>query len=460
MWIFFFLMLNSFGLPPDFEFGVANAPGQVEDHLNDTWLAWGQAGKIAGWKTTPKPEERLDFWSHPEIEIDLALRLGVKTFRLGVDWGRIMPSESGFDPEALEGYRKILRLINSGGMKVMLTLMHHSVPVWFMEKGGWHKPANANHFIKFSQKIMTEFHEDVDSWITFNEANVFVVNSYTIGMWPPGEKKSPLSLLAFGPYTGTSIEALDHMAQAHNILYDWAHTRYPFVKMGVAHNMARYKGRGPINKISAFVADSMMNWRFPEMIRGKMDFFGFNYYGAEWIAGKSVEFHPDFEYSEAGRAIDVNGLYEILKEISERFPKLPIVITENGIADTEDGIRSAYIIEHLMAVEKAIAEKIPVKGYFVWSLTDNLEWSDGYCPQFGLVKVNRETGERIPRRSFEVMQKIFTEGMMPGVLRVEEWKRVTELFGKERPFCRDNDGVTAYGTPAKRKYNSVDWRFR
>lgn len=456
------LMMSSlsFAFSPDFEFGVANAPGQVEDQLSDTWLKWGQAGKVAGWSTTPHPEERLKFWSQPEIEIELARELGAKSFRLGVDWGRVMPAENTFDEKAIEGYRKILGLIRARGMKVMLTLMHHSVPVWVMEKGGWHAEKNAEHFLTFSRRMMTEFHADVDRWITFNEGNVFVVNSYTTGIWPPGEKSSPLSLFAFGPFAGSSIAALDRMARSHNALYDWAHAKYPGIQIGVAHNMARYKGRGIHNMLSAFVADRMMNWRFPEMLRGKMDFFGFNYYGAEWLSGKSIEYHPDYEYSEAGRAIDVHGLYETLREISERFPKLPIIITENGIADRDDGIRGAYLLEHLTAVEKAVKDGIPVKGFFVWTLTDNLEWSDGYCPQFGLVSVNRQSGERIPRRSFGVIQKVFRGEALPESLRAEEWKRVVSLQGKERPFCRGEDGISAFGIPIRKKYGNTDWRFK
>ncbi len=456
----FLLSLSAFGFSPDFEFGVANAPGQVEDKLEDTWLAWGRSGKIAGWKNNQNPEARLNFWSQPEIEIDLAQKLGAKTFRLGVDWARIMPKENVIDEKVIEGYRKILKLIREKKMKVMLTLMHHSVPGWFMEKGGWHIPENSEFFVRFSEKMINEFHDEVDTWITFNEANVFVVNSYTVGMWPPGQKSSPLSLFAFGPYTGTSIEALDHMAESHNKIYDWSHARYPHIKMGIAHNMARYKGRGIINGIAAKIADRMMNWRFPEKIRGKMDFFGFNYYGAEWISRKSVEFHPEYEYSESGRAIDVNGLYELLKEISDRFPKLPIVITENGIADREDGIRGAYIVEHLAAVEKAIAGGVPVKGYFVWTLTDNLEWSDGYCPQFGLVSVDRASGARKTRRSFDVVQSIFVSGKLSSYQRDAEWKRVLNLQGKMRPFCRAEDGMTALDIPVKKQYGSVDWRLK
>ena len=149
-----------------------------------------------------------------------------------------------------------------------------------------------------------------------------------------------------------------------------------------------------------------MNWHLPGRIRRHMDFFLMNYYGAKWLKGESLSLDSREEYSEAGRAIDVGGLLDLLTIINVRYPSLPILITENGIADASDGIRSAYMIQHLAAVQNAIARKIPVQGYFVWTLTDNLEWSDGYCPKFGLVSVDRKTMIRTPRPSYNLYQQI------------------------------------------------------
>src|SRR5690606_7328747 len=101
-----------------------------------------------------------------------------------------------------------------------------------------------------------------------------------------------------------------------------------------------------------------------------------------------VEFSPLAEYNDAGRAIDAEGFYEIIKKYNERY-SLPVFITENGTADEDDLIRPVYLIEHLYAVNKALKENIPVLGYIYRTLSDHLEWSDGYCPKFGLVAVDR-----------------------------------------------------------------------
>jgi beta-glucosidase/6-phospho-beta-glucosidase/beta-galactosidase len=445
--------------PSTFIFGVANAPAQVEDKLTDPWSDWGKSGFIRSWKIVPNPDLRLEFWTHPETELDLAQKLGVQSFRMGIDWGRVMPSSDVFDEGAIKRYREIILMAKKRNLKVMMTLMHHSVPKWVMDQGGWHNQKTKLDFITFSQRMLKEFQSEIEFWITFNEANVFITNAYTIGIWPPGEKHSPLSLVAFGPFRGSSIKALDLMADAHNEIYDWSHQEFPKIKMGLAHNMAHYTTRGFFDRVSVYFANEVMNWRFPERTRGKMDFFGFNYYGAEWLKGEGIDLDPSEEYSEAGRAIDVNGLYDLLKEIHSRFSDLPIMITENGVADSEDTIRGSYLIEHLLAVKKAIDDHIPVVGYYVWTLTDNLEWSDGYCPKFGLVGVNRKSFERLPRPSFETFKKIILENEITSMLRDSEWKKVTDSQGKNRPFCRGDDGVTAFDSPMMRKYSRKDWRF-
>lgn len=446
--------------PSEFIFGVANAPAQVEDQLSDIWSDWGEEGKIKSWKTEKNPAERLQFWTHPEIELDLAQKLQVQSFRMGIDWQRVMPQDGVFDEVAIKRYHEILSMAKERNLKIMLTLMHHSVPKWVMNQDGWHNEKTKNDFLIFSKRMIQEFQGKVEHWITFNEANVFAVNAYTVGIWPPGEKRSPLSLFALGPLRGSSVAVMDRMALAHNDIYDWSHKKFPRIKMGLAHNMASYKTRGFFDQASVWVADRVMNWRFPEITRGRMDFFGFNYYGAEWLKGAGIDLDPSEEYSDAGRAIDVDGLYFLMKEIHHRFPTLPIIITENGVADAQDSIRGSYLIEHLLAVKKAMDEKIPVEGYYVWSLTDNLEWSDGYCPKFGLVAVNRESFERLPRPSYYLLKEIISEKKISAKMREKEWTKVKEKQGLDRPFCRGEDGVTAFDVPEMRKFSKKEWRSR
>ncbi len=443
-----------------FLFGIATAPGQTEDQLNDTWKAWGDSGKISGYHEEFRPEERLQTWTHPDGDLDLIAGTGAQVYRMGIDWGRIMPAPHQFDPQSLVQYHGLITKIKSRKLKIMMTLMHHSIPVWAQNEGGWLKDGMKDHFLEFSKKMMNEFHSDVDYWVSFNEGNIFALLSYTAGLWPPGEKRPISSLLYFGPFKGDTLKAMDRMADAHNVLYEWSHQQFQGIRLGLAHNMAFYTGKTWFNRWKSKFTDELMNWRFPERVRGHMDFFGFNYYGAEWLAGDQIAIDPEEEYSEAGRAVYPEGLHWLLKEIHRRFD-LPILITENGIADSTDFLRPAYLIEHLKAVETAIKEGIPVKGYFVWTLSDNLEWSDGYCPKFGLVSVDRKDNfKRSPRYSYEVFKKIIREKEISTELRESSWQRVVDHQGASRPFCRAADGITSLGKPTSRAIVKKDWRFR
>jgi beta-glucosidase/6-phospho-beta-glucosidase/beta-galactosidase len=465
---FFFLIFflcfrahSAVEFPKDFFFGVANAPGQIEDQLDDIWMDWADQKKIVAFHNEGSPKEKIAFWTNPEEEINRASSLGITTFRMGIDWGRIMPNPESFDQNAIRHYKKIIQSLRSKNFKIMMTLMHHSIPKWAQAMGGWKNDKMISHFVIFSKKMIEEFHEDVEWWATFNEGNVFVTMAYTVGIWPPGEKNSPLSAAVIGPFVGDSIKAMDRMAKAHREIYDWAHDKFPSIKIGLAHNMAYYTGKSWFNRFKASFADTAMNWRFPEMIHDKMDFFGFNYYGAEWFKGSQIDIDPEEEYSEAGRAIFPEGLYHILKTIHKKFSNLPIIITENGIGDATDLLRPSYLIEHLLAIKKAIEEGVPVKGYFVWSLTDNLEWSDGYCPKFGLVSVDRLNHlKRTPRPSFHLFKEIASTKTITDQMRENSWNLVKNHIGKDRPFCRAPDGISAYDQPVMRKIVPKDWRFR
>lgn len=135
----FFINFNCFAqiqFPQDFFFGVANAPGQIEDKLDDIWMEWADKNKIVAFKNEGVPKDKLGFWTRPEIEIDLAVSTGITTYRMGIDWGRVMPTPDTFDQSAIDHYKKIIKLIRSKNLKIMMTLMHHSIPKWAL-KNGW-----------------------------------------------------------------------------------------------------------------------------------------------------------------------------------------------------------------------------------------------------------------------------------------------------------------------------------
>jgi beta-glucosidase/6-phospho-beta-glucosidase/beta-galactosidase len=431
----------------NFEFGVANAPVHVEEDLDDIWSDFANKGKVAAYKNTPLPHKRLEFWNKPEIEINLAANLGVSTFRVGIDWQRLYPAGK-LDKIALYRYIEIIKMIKAKNMKVMLTLFHHSEPKWTLKAGGWSNPDIIDDFLEFSKTVFDALNEYVDFWITFNEPNVYILFSKVIGIWPPGYF-SPFSFINTPIYQGLYYKSLDHMAQAHNLFYEYAHKKDKNVLVSIAHNTANYKSGG---FLGSYIADYLwenMNFYFPNLVKDHLDYMGFNYYGAEYISLFGFHFSDKTEYNDAGRAIDPKGFYKMIKTFYKRYQK-PIFITENGTADSSDYFRGLYIAQHLMMIDKAIKARIPIMGYIHWTLTDNFEWSDGYCPKFGLVAVERSNGlKRTPRESYYFYQDIINKKSMTR----EDYRSVLQKYknaqGKEREMCRSENGKDGLDTPRK-----------
>ena len=191
-----------FDAPEDFYFGLAGAPAHLEDRLNDIWLEFANAGGVAAYKNIPQASKRLMFWTKPEVELDLVEASGVDVYRMGVDWGRIMPhkpriNEDGtidlstlaIDLHALARYRKIVEMANARGLEVMVSLFHHSMPSWMLEQGGWKYKYSGVIFYEFSRVVVSELADVVDSWVTFNEPAVYAALTYAGGIWPPGGLK-------------------------------------------------------------------------------------------------------------------------------------------------------------------------------------------------------------------------------------------------------------------------------
>jgi len=449
--------------PPEFFFGVANAPSQVEDHLDDIWMDFANLHRVRAFQNQYLPEERIHFWTRPEVEMDLARDLNVQVFRLGVDWQRLFPKKGELDREALLHYKNIIEGIHGRGMKVMLTLFHHTEPRWTYDYGGWREKEMISDFKHFWQPVLEELGDQVDYLVTFNEAQVYALLSQVAGEWPYRYRASALSLFNFGPFKGRFEKSLQHMAQSHIQIFQWSKSKRKKYKIGIAHNVANYQGINRVSGLSAWMSWQKMNFKFSDLVSNHIDFLGLNYYGREVIKGTKIILADDFEYSDSGRAIDPHGLYKILKEFDHRYNHIPFIITENGIADQNDWVRPAYLIEHLAAIRKSMEEGVEVLGYIHWTLTDNFEWADGYCPKFGLTEVIRE-GEapfkRVKRDSYLQFSKIAKERLITKEMRQSSWQKYLDHKGQKRPQCRSTNGVSGLDVPRLEALKGLDWRFR
>ncbi|KAF8094662.1 hypothetical protein N665_0358s0042 [Sinapis alba] len=507
-----------------FFFGLATAPAHAEDELDDAWLQFAKetpsdavpaseaadrkkiklavgaitkglaknnvkevkAGdaaadkpptiNVAAWHNTPHAEDRLKFWSDPDKEVKLAKETGVTVFRMGIDWSRIMPKEptegikEAVDYEALEHYKWILNRVRSNGMKVMLTLFHHSLPPWAADYGGWKVEKTVDYFMDFTRLVVDSMFELVDSWVTFNEPHVFTLLTYMCGSWP-GKNPDFMEMATSTLPMGVFHRVLHYMAVAHSKAYDYIHSKICLKKplVGIAHHVSFIRPYGLFDTGAVTISNSLTVYPYIDSISKKLDFIGINYYGQECVYGVGIKLVETDEYSESGRGIYPDGLYRVLLMLHYRYKhlKIPFIVTENGVSDETDVIRRPYLIEHLLAIYAAMLKSVPVLGYIFWTISDNWEWADGYGPKFGLVAVDRSNNlARKLRPSYHLFSKIVKSGKITRKDRSLAWNELLRAAksGKLRPFYRavDNHGLMyadGLDKPQWRPYVDRDWRF-
>lgn len=432
--------------------------------------------KVAAWHNVPHPEERLRFWSDPDVELNLAKNTGISVFRMGIDWSRIMPEEpvNGLKEivnyAALEHYKWIITRVRSYGMKVMLTLFHHSLPPWAGEYGGWKVEKTVDYFMDFTRLVVDCVSDIIDYWVTFNEPHVFCMLTYCAGAWPGGHPDM-LEVATSALPTGVFQQAMNWIAIAHSKAYDYIHKQSTLSNpvVGAAHHVSFMRPYGLFDVAAVSLANSLTLFPFVDSICDKLDFIGINYYGQEVVSGSGLKLVETDEYSESGRGVYPDGLYRILLQFHERYKhlKIPFIITENGVSDETDLIRRPYLLEHLLAVYAAMIMGVPVMGYLFWTISDNWEWADGYGPKFGLVAVDRADNlARIPRPSYHLFSKVVTSGRISREDREQAWNELQRAANenKTRPFYRaiNKQGLMYAGgldKPIQRPYIVRDWRF-
>ncbi len=384
--------------PKDFLWGVAYASHQVEGNSKgNDWWNWEQQGKTSessGWAC--------DSWNRYPLDNELAQDLGCNAFRISLEWFRIEPKKGEFSELGIEHYRKLLQDMKKRGLKRVVTLWHWTSPMWFAEDGGWSGENAVEHFTSYCQKIMEELGDEIDLFITINEPRIVLNKGYLLGTFPPG-KKNPKAFLS----------ARKNMVKAHRDCYDVCKKIQSKIPVGITQFCNIFEYVNPKSPLWNFTKkmQEKYNWYFQNKIGKKQDFIGVNYY-----FGMEVSLFPPFtkmkniekELTDMGWGVYPNGLFELLVSAWKRFKK-PVYIFENGISDGNDEKRTEYIKVHTEAVRDAISQGVDVRGYFYWSLLDNFEWLLGYSKKFGLCEIDKDTMERIPRKSYFEYRKMIAK---------------------------------------------------
>ncbi|MBN1147596.1 MAG: glycoside hydrolase family 1 protein [Anaerolineales bacterium] len=413
----------TFHFPRGFLWGAATASHQVEgNNTNNNWWAWEQqAGRI---KQGQKSGQACGWWSGRWREdFDRAAEAGQNAHRFSIEWSRVQPLPDKWDESSLDRYREMARGLAERGMTPMVTLHHFSDPLWLAEMGGWENEQAVEYFIPYVRKVVDALREYVTLWVTINEPNVLTISAYLMGDFPPG--KSDM---------GAALRVMTNLARAHAAAYHAIHEVQKEARAGLSMHYRGFlpaRSWSPLDRWAASMQSKVFNDFFPRAAqsgvlhfpawrkrlaeaKGTQDFLGVNYYTQDLVSFNLLKpgdlfahrfFPPSAELSETGFIANLpQGMAQALKW-GRKFGA-PIIITENGVEDSQDTLRPRYLIQHLHQVWRAINSNCPVKGYFHWSLVDNFEWERGWTQRFGLWGLDPDTQARIRRPSVDLYAEI------------------------------------------------------
>lgn len=388
--------------PNDFLWGASTASHQVEGGTHNQWSEWElknadelarTALKNVGWVPVwPEIEKQatdpnnyisgkgVEHYTRYREDFDIMQELGLNSFRFGIEWSRVQPTEDNWDEAAIQHYHEYIDELNHRGIEPVLTLWHWTMPTWFTDKGAFTRTSNLKYFDRYVQRMAEEFGSKVRYVLTINEPNVYTGFSYLFGEWPPQQK----NYLNF-------LRVYWNLTRAHQRAYRILKAANPGLMVGIAAQLSYQRPLRPRNLLDRWAATLMAygnNWWFLNRIKHFQDFIGLNYYFTNYVRGfKTV--NPKEPLNDLGWYMEPAGIKPLLVEMTKRYGK-PLMVTENGLADMADAHRQWWLDETMTALQGAMTEGADLIGYLHWSLLDNFEWKYGWWPKFGLVSVDRE----------------------------------------------------------------------
>jgi len=400
--------------PKGFYWGAATSAHQIEGGLNNNWSRWERNhAKIEsehyqkGGKrffSYPIGEENMkeacmyenyisgkaaDSFNRYKEDVQILKELGLNTYRFSIDWSRIEPEKGMFSKEGLEYYRNLIKELRDNGIEPFVTCWHWPIPLWLEEEGGLLSKNVSVYFEKYVKFLVENLGKDVKYWLTINEPTVISSCAYMIGKWPP-QKKNIFKFLKV---------CFVVLVKMHKRAYRAIKEFDSSLRVGIVKNNQYIKGYKDriINKVIAFVFRYFSNDLFLNLIKGEMDFIGLNFYQhAEVGIFGLKDVHS--KKSDMSWGMEPYSIFYVLKDLKEKY-NLPVIVTENGLADREDKYRKWWLDETFRALGNALEEGVDLFGYLHWSLLDNFEWAEGFWPKFGLVEVERKTLDRKIRES-------------------------------------------------------------
>jgi beta-glucosidase len=426
------MLTTTTNFPKDFVWGAATSAFQIEGAA----FTDGRAASI--WDTFCRQSDTIldnsngdvacDHYHHLESDLDLMGRLGLKAYRFSTSWSRVQPDGMGaWNEKGLDFYDRLIDGLLERGMAPYLTLHHWDLPQALQDQGGWASRDVALRFVDYAETMAGRYGDRLASIATHNEPWIIATLGHEQGIFAPGVKDRRTAfqvshhlLLAHGmallAMRASGVKAPLGIVLNQGPIYPATDTEKDRAKAKLEDGLlirwymdALFRGRYPTDVLQHLGADApQVQDGDMRVIRTPLDFLGLNYYTRSIVSTEPTTHAAGTELTDMGWEVYPAGLTELLVRLRRDYPLPAIYITENGAAYPDaptghervhDPLRADYLRRHIGAVRDAIAADVDVRGYFVWSLFDNFEWAFGYSKRFGMVYIDYDTGQRIPKDS-------------------------------------------------------------
>jgi beta-glucosidase len=442
--------MSTIHFPSGFLWGAATASYQIEG-------AWQEDGKSESiWDRFSHTPGRIsdgatgdiacDHYHRWRDDIALMRSLGLQAYRFSTAWPRVLPNGHGKVNQAgLDFYSRLTDGLLEAGIEPYATLYHWDLPQVLQDRGGWPARPSAEAFVEYADAVSRRLGDRVKNWITLNEPWCSSILSYFLGEHAPGHRD-----------LGEGVAAAHHLLLAHGWAMPVIRRNSPGCRAGITLNLSPQTPASPseADALAARLADAAFNRWFLDPLSGRgypqeaveagrhemsfvqpgdlaaiaapADFLGVNYYMRNIIRSEAIPESrnerrtvvPNPELTEMGWEVYPEGLHELLTRLKADYDFPAYYVTENGAAyddqvgadgQVDDPRRVAYLRDHFVQAARAIAEGVPLRGYFVWSLMDNFEWSFGYTKRFGLFHTDYATQRRTPKTSARWYGRVIAE---------------------------------------------------
>jgi beta-glucosidase len=398
------------GFPKGFLWGAATAGHQVEgNNVNsDIWVLEHVKPTIFA-----EPSgDACDHYHRYADDIKMLASIGFNTYRFSIEWSRIEPEPGLFSrAEELEHYRRMLAACRENNVTPMVSYNHFTVPRWFAALGGWESKGADELFARYCEHAAKHLGDLVAFATTFNEPNIPVLLSWSklpipaealMGMTAQAARAVGSDRVGFF-ILGAAEKMTATMIAAHHRGLAAMKSGPGKYDVGVTLSMQDEQAVGPDSRRGEKRAALYDRWL---EAASKSDFVGVQTYTRSRV-GKDGDLPKEqgAELTQMGWEFYPEALEQTIRYAAAQA-KVPVYVTENGVATEDDTRRVEYIKRALAGVQNCLKDGIDVRGYIHWSLIDNFEWFFGYRPKFGLVAIDRETQKRTVKPSARFLGEI------------------------------------------------------